>query len=110
MNKKEKKMVLRFLWLKVHEQDWVSRVHLRLHGRVPPDSCNFFEYFLSSRSNGGHLTVMCTTSSAIRLAAVYGLQDKKRVDRDLVPQCPREQDPEATDDDMAGRQHPLSEG
>lgn len=41
---------------------------------------NFFEYFLETGSNGGHLTVLGATSGDTGSAAIYGLRGKKGVD------------------------------
>mmetsp|Transcript_151 Transcript_151/g.191 ORF Transcript_151/g.191 Transcript_151/m.191 type:complete len:516 (-) Transcript_151:175-1722(-) len=41
---------------------------------------NFFEYFLSTGSNGGRLTVLGATSGDTGSAAIYGLRGKKGVD------------------------------
>jgi threonine synthase len=41
---------------------------------------NFFEYFLSTGSNGGRLAVMGATSGDTGSAAIYGLRGKKGVD------------------------------
>jgi len=41
---------------------------------------NFFEYFLSTGSNGGRLAVLGATSGDTGSAAIYGLRGKKGVD------------------------------
>lgn len=41
---------------------------------------NFFEYFLETGSNGGHLAVMGATSGDTGSAAIYGLRGKKGID------------------------------
>uniref|UniRef100_A0A7S4SNE2 Threonine synthase n=1 Tax=Ditylum brightwellii TaxID=49249 RepID=A0A7S4SNE2_9STRA len=41
---------------------------------------NFFEYFLQTGSNDGHLTILGATSGDTGSAAIYGLRGKKGVD------------------------------
>jgi threonine synthase len=41
---------------------------------------NFFEYFLSTGSNGGRLAVLGATSGDTGSAAIYGLRNKKGID------------------------------
>ena len=71
---------------------------------------NFFEYFLSTGSNGKRLAVLDATSRDTGPVTIYGLLDKKGVDRDPVPQGLCDQDLDAVDDNGAERQHPLPGG